>query len=38
LKLSGKNLIENTRKKIEAILNIALENKHDIIILSAFGW
>jgi len=37
-KLSGKSVIENTRNKIEGILNIACENKHDIIILSAFGW
>lgn len=38
LKLSGKHVIENTRRKMQAIFNIARENKHDIIILSAFGW
>ncbi len=38
LKLSGKHVIENIKKKIETILNIACENKHDIIILSALGW
>ncbi|CAF0753469.1 unnamed protein product [Adineta steineri] len=37
LKLSGKNVIENTKKKMKTILNIALDNKHDIIILSAIG-
>lgn len=38
LKLSGKHLIENTRNKIQAIFNIARDNQHDILILSAFGW
>jgi hypothetical protein len=38
LKLSGKHIIQNTKNKMEAILNIALENNHDIVILSAFGW
>ncbi len=38
LKLSGKHVIENIKKKIETILNSACENKHDIIILSALGW
>jgi len=38
LKLSGKHVIENIKKKIETILNIACENKHDILILSALGW
>ncbi|CAF2873487.1 unnamed protein product [Rotaria sp. Silwood2] len=37
LKLSGKHLIQNTKKKIESIFKIALENKHDILILSALG-
>ncbi|UJR25528.1 hypothetical protein I4U23_006874 [Adineta vaga] len=37
LKLSGKNIIENTKKKMATICNIALENNHDILILSAMG-
>ena len=38
LKLSGKHVIQNIKKKMNAIFNIALENKHDILILSALGW
>ncbi|CAF4899865.1 unnamed protein product [Rotaria sp. Silwood1] len=38
LKLSDKHQIENTKKKMEAIFKIALENQHDVLILSAFGW
>jgi hypothetical protein len=36
--LSDNDLIDNTKKKMKSILKIALENNHDIIILSAFGW
>ncbi|CAF2409311.1 unnamed protein product [Rotaria sp. Silwood2] len=36
-KLSGNKLIEDTKKKIETIFKIALENKHYIVILSALG-
>ncbi|CAF1565989.1 unnamed protein product, partial [Didymodactylos carnosus] len=35
--LSGKKLIQETKKKIEGIFQIAIENQHDTIILSAFG-
>lgn len=38
LRLSGKNVIENTRKKMNVVFNVALENKHDVLILSAMGW
>ncbi|CAF4615851.1 unnamed protein product [Rotaria sp. Silwood2] len=38
LKLSDKHRIESTKKKMEAIFKIALENQHDVLILSAFGW
>ncbi|CAF4818268.1 unnamed protein product [Rotaria sp. Silwood1] len=37
LKLSGKHVIQNTKNKMESIFKIALENKHDILILSALG-
>ena len=36
--LSGNDLIQNTKRKIDAIFRIALDNGHDTIILSAFGW
>ncbi len=36
--LNGNYLIYNTTKKMDAILKIALENGHDAVILSAFGW
>lgn len=32
-----KKMARDTKRKMEAILNIALENRHKIIILSAFG-
>lgn len=38
IKLSGKNVIQNTKQKIDGIFKIALENDHDIVIVSAFGW
>ncbi|CAF0918144.1 unnamed protein product [Adineta ricciae] len=37
LKLCGKNIIENTKKKMSAICSMALENRHDILVLSAMG-
>ncbi|CAF3337214.1 unnamed protein product [Rotaria socialis] len=37
LKLSGKHVIQNTKQKMESIFKIALENNHDILILSALG-
>jgi len=36
--LSREDDISNTKKKMKAILNIANENNHDTVILSAFGW
>ncbi len=36
--LYGNDLIDNTKRKMDAILKIALENGHDTVILSAFGW
>ncbi len=36
--LRGQDLINNTLRKIDAILRIALDNGHDTVILSAFGW
>jgi len=38
LELSDENLIYNTKNKMNTIFKIALENQHDIVILSAFGW
>jgi hypothetical protein len=38
MELYGEDLVKKTKKKIDAILKIALENGHDTVILSAFGW
>ena len=38
LELYGEDTIFRTKKKIETILKIALDNNHDTVILSAFGW
>lgn len=38
LRLSGRNFVRDVMKKFEAIFKIALENKHDVLILSALGW
>ncbi|CAF1250995.1 unnamed protein product [Didymodactylos carnosus] len=35
--LDGEDYINNTKRKIETILQIALENKHDSIVLGAIG-
>lgn len=37
-RLSGNHFIQNTKRKIETIFQIAEENRHDVLILSAFGW
>ncbi|UJR23370.1 hypothetical protein I4U23_026379 [Adineta vaga] len=37
LELYGEDVIYNTKKKMESILKIALDNNHDIVILSALG-
>jgi uncharacterized protein (TIGR02452 family) len=38
MELSSSQFITNTKRKMRTILNIALENEHDVVILSAFGW
>lgn len=37
-RLSGNRFIQNTKRKIETIFQIAAANRHDVLILSAFGW
>ena len=38
VELSSTDSIHKTKEKIKVILKIALENEHDVVILSAFGW